>query len=604
MKRSTEPRQSIPPPTLLTSFEKFDLEKYRNMDPRDLTSDEFLMRIKLLSDTLMTTRRELDTVILQRDELFSKYDEVTLTLCDREKQLAYCEDLIVLSQRDRSQSQPQEQWKEVSDQDQDQDPLPLTPAEQDRLQDASSAALSGMRSVLEEKNRLIERYREKIDKLQSEVPMKSNVDRRAEALLQSLDTDALLVTRSVEFFEDSKEIDRYDRHAGKAESSDAMLSEKNRKINLLETTVETELLRRERAELRCAESVQEMDAMKADMLMLVQRLRQSEQRYVQLLAISSSVDAKPTVVRQSSVRKQEEKEDDEEGRNEEKTIEKGDTEDILDDTINAVDASFVTSPIRSDSTDHLKLHRIVKVREEQIRKHRDVTTKLKAEIVRMEQQHAVALLKVSSTVSKKSDYVPSSGDDLNDLKRQVITLRDTLRETKDDLERSRKAREKLIQLKHSALEDARALASQLTRAEAQAQAYQDTLQRTRSELEETKKKEKKLREKVKEYGADPDLALVSQSSSPRGASIALHKECIMLRTQNAQLRQVITQAALATDDSDSPGKKRKSTLAFLDVEESKNDSYTSEKDENDGYFNGETKLLKRFVNSFTCVLVY
>jgi len=564
------------------------------MDPRDLTSDEFMLRIQVLSDALMRTRRELDAVTVERDELFTKYDDLTLTLCEREKQLAYCEDLVVLSQQSQSQSQSEQnepQWMEPRNQD------PLSPTEQDRLQDATSAALSGMRSILEEKNRVIERYREKVDQLQNSVPVKSTADRRADALLQSLDaadSEAVLVSQSIEFNDETKNDDGIDRLRDKVQN--VMLSDKNRQINTLETTLEMELLRRERAELRCADSVHEMDAMKADMLMLVQRLRESEQRYLQLLGTGyPSTDDKRVEVRtdETRARKQETKDDDIE-------------ETAVEDTSTA-DLSLVASPLRTDSTDHLKLNRLVKAREEQLRKQRDIIAKLKGEIVRMEQQHAAALLKASSSPSsssaqRKPEHT-SAGDDVNDLKRQVISLRDSLRETKDDLERSRKAREKLIQLKHSAVEEARGVTSQLTRAEAQAQAYQDTLQRTRGELEEVKKKEKKLREKVKEFGADPDIVLLAQSSSsPRAASIALHKECAMLRTQNSQLRQLIAQAALATDDGDvymdSPGKKRKSTLVRLDTEESKNDSFSSERDGDDRVNDGETALLRRFVVYF------
>lgn len=584
LKQSAEPHVSILPPTLLTSLEGFNLDNIRSIDPRALTSEEFLVRIKVLAESLMTARRELDDVTLQRDELFSKYDDVTLMLRDREQQLAYYEELLALRESAQSRSRQWESAETGSEQ--------LTISEQHQLQDATSAALSGMRSLLEEKNRIIERYREKIDLLQSAAPVKSAADRRAELLLQSLDegnSEPISVARSMDFIAEAKSDDRLARLREKMESAEVVISDKNRQINTLESTLESELLRRERAELRCADSMQEMDAMRADMLMLVQRLRDSEQRYTHLL-MSSAAEAKVETASNTRARKVEAKELVDEKTNEVED----DTEAVPDES--AVDTSLVVSPVRPDSTDYQKLQRLVKAREEQLRKHRDVIAKLKADIARMEQQQATALLKASSTASRGKAELPStekSGDEVNDLKRQVISLRDNLRETKEDLERSRKAREKLIQLKHTAVEEARRVAGQLTRAEAQAQAYQDTLQRTRGELEDTKKREKRLREKLKEFGADPDVALAAQSSSPRAASIALHKECAMLRTQNAQLRHLIAQAALATDDNDSPGKKRKSTLAGLDGEEGKDDSFSYDKDGDSRLSDGEKKLLKR-----------
>jgi sialic acid synthase SpsE len=66
------------------------------------------------------------------------------------------------------------------------------------------------------------------------------------------------------------------------QTAEEILSDKDKTISDLEKKLLMQSNQRERAEIRCGTAIKEMEAMKADMVALVQELRASEERCVPL----------------------------------------------------------------------------------------------------------------------------------------------------------------------------------------------------------------------------------------------------------------------------------------------------------------------------------
>ena len=66
--------------------------------------------------------------------------------------------------------------------------------DQEKIQEAASATIGSLRALLEEKNKLIEKYREKLESNPSQLA-KTKAERRADDLLERLAADATIECR-------------------------------------------------------------------------------------------------------------------------------------------------------------------------------------------------------------------------------------------------------------------------------------------------------------------------------------------------------------------------------------------------------------------------
>jgi hypothetical protein len=87
---------------------------------------------------------------------------------------------------------------------------------------------------------------------------------------------------------------------------------------------------------------------------------------------------------------------------------------------------------------------------------RDTIDKLKNEFVKSEASHALAVVNATSNITKLTDdgeivIVPTQ--ELKELKSQITELREGLKSTKEDLEKSKRIREKLMQSKQNAVNE-------------------------------------------------------------------------------------------------------------------------------------------------------
>jgi hypothetical protein len=191
--------------------------------------------------------------------------------------------------------------------------------EQEQLQEAASATIGSMRSLLEEKNREIERLRSKLERHQrggnggnggnggrsgsgsgsggrgqgrggglssSHVP--SVADRRAEELLEKL-ADEERYQSHVRGREGARGGGGGEEDAGlvqrlmdQIDRADEILQDKMKLQGRLELQVATLQREREKAEQRCGASLEEMESMKLDMTTLVKQLKDSEDKYLKI----------------------------------------------------------------------------------------------------------------------------------------------------------------------------------------------------------------------------------------------------------------------------------------------------------------------------------
>ena len=160
--------------------------------------------------------------------------------------------------------------------------------------------------------------------------------------------------------------------------------------------------------------------------------------------------------------------------------------------------------------------------------------KLKEEFIKSEEETAtrMATLKQSTGKSEGGGGSSVSAEELKELRSQVFTLRDGLKQAKKDLEAASKNREKLKKAREAAQEEVDRLEGQVGRAEAQASAAQEALGRCRRELEDSKRKEVRLRDKLKELMDADERAVASKTGGEKDDTIArLQKETEVLRAQ-------------------------------------------------------------------------
>lgn len=250
-----------------------------------LTAEELMVKLENTTNDMLGYKRELSTQKRQIESAHSKVIEQQRELDEKNQIIAKYE------LRSELQGGPTIERNESSGRIPRGKELWLIREEQEKLQEAASATIGSMRAMLEEKNREIDRQRAKIDSLQngdegrfSTKRMQSLADRRAEALLKRLEEE-----------------DKYNKHGQREdappenmekglvsrlmeqmERADEIVADRERTVLQLEQKLAAQSNKCERAELRCASALKEMEDMKSDLITLSQQLQQSEARYIEL----------------------------------------------------------------------------------------------------------------------------------------------------------------------------------------------------------------------------------------------------------------------------------------------------------------------------------
>lgn len=513
-----------------------------------ITKDELLEKNEQMTTELLSAQRDLSGYKRQCEHMQQRLQEAQEALVEREDALGYYERLAtaenlplrhpgVAGAVGQGGVPPRTKGSDYR----------LMREEQEKLQEAASATIGSMRSLLEDKNKEIERLRNKIDKqiskstrggekghegsYSSHIP--SVADRRAEELLARLaDEDRYashMKGRGRDRFDDGPsraqgEAGLVQRLMDQIDRADEILQDKVKTISQLELKVTTLHAQREKAEQRCGATLEEMESMKLDMVTLVQQLKDSEEKYMQiakynqLLAQGGGTSATMPIVTDGDAEEQQHH------------------------------AQTFALQIKGLKRKNNELAATVKSKDDKMKQYRNIIIGLKEEFIKSEEERAI----FEAQHGGRGDGLGATNNHQNSsemetLRDQVVALRDGLRQAKQDIEVAKRAREKLQAARNAAVQESDALEGQLGRAEAQAGAAQEALQRCRRELEDSRKREVRLRQKLKDL-ADKEAENGSdQNSSKPAVTDRLQREIEALRTENTILRQRVVEGGGARD---------------------------------------------------------
>lgn len=482
--------------------------------------EEMIEKMRSLTEQLSQNKRELSASKARVENLQSQVMELQTHLQERDSQIVHLERSLA---KDGKLANSNSQLKRMTE-------------DQEKIQEAAQVKISSLLSLLDERNRTIEKLQHKLEDLKEVRPAKSNADKKAEDLLLALNNENekkmgnippgnfKSAGMTLEEFENATAMQQ--RLLDQIKQADEILFDKDRLIQQLEQKLAVQNNQRERAEIRCGTSIKEMEAMKADMITLAKQLQASEERCNQL-ARSTSKGVAGTGVPDGQ---------------EEKIV---------------------------------KLQRTVKAKDEKIKGYREIIIRLKEEFIKSEEERAMS--SVNNAASSKAADAASGGptisaDEMRELRSQITALREGLKHAKEDLEKARKTREKLSQARQASQEEVERLENQIGIVEAQATAAQDALQRVRKELEESRRKEARLREKLKDM-MEGESKVNETSKDPKKsdnkAIEQLRREVELLQAQNAALRTAASSSSFTASNNN---KQRPNPNSNEDEEEGKRDS--------------------------------
>ena len=544
--------------------------------------DDLIKRIEEMNEILSVSRREAGEFKLRGDRLQSSLSECETALREMERHVTYYEGVMDkeglpdIKGNQRRSSIGAEYAQGQGGGGSRRGKQGFSPEDQERLQEAATATMASMKQLLDEKNRVIEKYREKLEDAKMVQKPKSAADRKADALLERLthDPPPLGVRSKGVIGTEEETFSAHTRLLEQIEHADQIITDKDRTITQLEQRLSSQENQRERAEIRCGTALKEMDAMKGDMILLAQQLQASEGKYTAhvqrqandrqaSMSAGAGAGGYPPPHPHTGDRDRDRDRDRDGGK-------EGDTpRALLSMSLLEGDSAPPVSGVVDLKV--LELQKLVKGKNEKIKGYRDIIVRLKEEFIKVEEERAVAAVlvkdsavKSKSKSSRDKDRDKSRDDEdeeedggrtgtgtrreegmgesvLRELRSQISALRDGLRLAKEDLEKARQTREKLNSARQAAQEESDRLESQVGRAEAQAAAAQAGLTRCRKELEETKKKEVRMRDKLKEFleGKGKDKAPSAVKLDEALSRIEqLETEGEVLRTQNLILRKM------------------------------------------------------------------
>ena len=567
-------------------------ENLENVPPEAL-----IKKIEQLNSNLSTNRKDMSDLRLKSDRLQNALSECEAALQEMERHVTYYEGVMAneglpdIKGNQRTQRMQHGQGQGGNSRNGKQN---FTVEDQENMQEAATATMTSMRQLLDEKNRMIEKYREKLEDVRNDKRPKSAADRKADDLLERLTQDTLKNSDrrngpnstgdsgpgTSSGMNHPEAMHAQNRLLDQIEQADQLLNDKDRTIQQLEQKLLSQENQRERAEIRCGTGIKEMEAMKADMILLARQLQASESKYTahtqKLLndRVMSGPSATPLHSATSSI----------------KPTAPAPIPDAVPDSLYRDVPDFDNRPKEPLEAKINDLQKSIKGKNEKIKGYRDVIIRLKEEFIKLEEDKAVAAAALKDKVAKSkidnerdnygSGQGRSRGRDndaeeggggalgeqaMKELRGQIAALRDGLRLAKEDLEKARQTRERLNTARQAAQEESDRLESQVGRAEAQAAAAQEALVRTRKELEETRKREVRLRDKLKDFIDGESGSKVKDIKEAITRIEHLENETEVLRAQNLILRKA-SAAADRGDDTAERGDQStygRSTICYV-----------------------------------------
>jgi hypothetical protein len=421
--------------------------------------DELMIKLDSMNQQLTQSKKEESNLRLQLDRATSRNHELDLLVQEKEQQVAYCERVF------REEGLPSlagnnnllDNIRKVNPAGGSQS-YTMMREEQTKLQEAANATVGSLRALLDEKNKQLDRYRERIEELQRDRKVKSTADKRAEELLESLDHNqqrSHSQDRGRGRSKGQEDVILQGQHSKlltQIEQADELLQEKDRMISSLEQKLATQMNQRERAEIRCGATLKEMETMQADLAALIMQLKASEERCTLLthssskqLAITSHHDRRPL----SPSRQPKGGDLADAGTGRGRTAGK-------DDGAALVSAEDEMRQKELHEKKYASLQKAIQAKDEKIKSYREMIIRLKDEFVKSEEEKAIAMLQYASGGGAAAAHGPGNGisaEEARELKNQILLLRDGLRLAKEDVEKNKKARERLNQSRVAAEEE-------------------------------------------------------------------------------------------------------------------------------------------------------
>ena len=266
-----------------------DLDTLDDLEGPALKQEELVSKLEEMADHLANHRRDASDRKLEVDQLRGRMKELENTIGGMEREIEYYEGVM---HREGLVSLPQyrDGPPPRNESYNNRGSAALARQEAEQIQEAAHATVKSMKTLLDEKNRDIEKLRQKVEELSAHSHKKSFVDKKAEDLLRKLDADERSGRNGGIDLLPKVGIDEkhFKSLLDQNEAANEIIEDKDKTISQLEQRLLTQSNQRERAENRCALTLEEMKKMKADMITLVQQLKESEERCVELSKPSSS----------------------------------------------------------------------------------------------------------------------------------------------------------------------------------------------------------------------------------------------------------------------------------------------------------------------------
>lgn len=479
-------------------------------------ADEQDKRLRQAKEELSRANKELSALSNRQAQLSEDAAQLSAAVEEKDAQVAYYEKLL----RDQGLggmllrpglATPQSARRAQSPHRSHEGSM-LSAQEQAQMQAAATATISSLKQLLEEKNRTIESYREKVERLLAEGfgQHKSRATQRADDLLddlsrlpssargQSPDRHSHGLQQTQTALQKQLE-ETNQRLTAQLEAAEAIVADKDSLVSQLEQKLAAQTNQRERAELRCAEGLEEMEAMKMDMVTLLRQLQESEARCAALQR-TGRVEILPAPVAPAP------------------TADAAAVQSSAEDHRALLDLQKKHNAMAKRLKEAEKM---LRTKEDKVRGYRDIIVRLKDEFVKSEEERAVAeiAMKQQSAGGVGSGV---SADELRHMRDKVAALSDGLKATKADLDAARKTRDKLQKDKQDAQDALEKAEDKSKKAEQQAVHAQNVAARYRKELEEARKKEVRMREKLKEFVGGATLG-ETDAGKAGGKKDSLHK---------------------------------------------------------------------------------
>jgi hypothetical protein len=397
-----------------------------NSSNSGLRAEELLLKLQSAGEKLSQSKRDVDNV---RADAKSQVEVMQNGLNDQAELIRYYEGVLekeglpVIRDGEVSMAYKASSGRDAT--------LILFRVEQEQIQQTATATIGSLKQLIEEKNKTIERLRVKLSTHDVGRP-RSAADRLAEkALAHTEDWPPRERVREGRVQEDSAGL--HQKYLDQLDAADAVMSEKDRTITHLETRLAAESNACERAKIRCGSALDEMEAMKKDMVTLVRQLQESEGRH------GGAPRARTRPALDTSV-----------------LLERADESKEGDRLVFDKDRSVVERRAT-------ELKKALRVKEEKIRGYREIIVRLKDEFIKAEEERAVQMLRQQQPDRDRELLMTGvNREELTDLRRQFSALKEDLRDAKGLLERAKKEKERVTLQRMAAQEETEKLDAQVT----------------------------------------------------------------------------------------------------------------------------------------------